>query len=177
MISAYQRQISLELYHLRSKATLGDAESYRRHWWHTPSPGPPQTYGQTSASDEGCGGYRVKSGKPEPETRSWRAEKKVGGGITHELRLQEPCHTPLPHQSPLKKCNFKYTVTKGFKTATLSIYPQTRRPLLSRGSCGIALVCSRQPYLLTISTAYLLLGQTSTKDPSHKTSLTILLWS
>ena len=151
------------------------AESYRWHWWHTPSPSPPQTCGQTSASDEGCGGYWVNLGKPEPENWSWRAEKKVGAGITHEQRLQVPCHTPLPHRSPLKKCNFKYTVTKGFKMATLSIYPQTWCPLLSRGSCGIALVCSRQPYLSAISTAYRLLGQTSTKDPSHKTSLTILL--
>lgn len=41
MISAHQRQIYPVPYHLRSKATLRvTAESFRCHWWHTPSPGP-----------------------------------------------------------------------------------------------------------------------------------------
>lgn len=60
----------------------------------------PSTYGQTSARDWGLWWLLGKIGEARTENWSSRAEKKVRGGITHKQRLQVPCHTPLPHQSP-----------------------------------------------------------------------------
>ena len=85
VISAHQRQIYLVPYHPRSKATLRVTAVLQTALRAYTQPRSPVPAARPLPGTEGCGGYWVKSGKPQPENRSSRAEKKVGGGITHTL--------------------------------------------------------------------------------------------